>query len=141
MIDRTHQLSVTRQARLLQLARASVYYTPRPVPAADLALMRRLDALHLELPFAGSRMLAGLLSTHDVGVGRLHARTLMRRMGITAVARVQPLRLPVRHPQELRRVPQRHVPCLHPGQHRPPLDLSTAHRCPLHTPPPEREPR
>jgi putative transposase len=87
MIDRTHLLSVTRQARLLQLARASVYYTPRPVPAADLALMRRLDALHLELPFAGSRMLAGLLSTPAGGVGRLHARTLMRRMGITAIYR------------------------------------------------------
>jgi hypothetical protein len=55
MIDRTHRLSVTRHARLLALSRASVYYTPAPVPEADLALMRRIDELHLELPFTGSR--------------------------------------------------------------------------------------
>ena len=87
MIDRTHRLSVTRQARLLQLSRASVYYTPRPVPVVDLELMRRIDELHLELPFAGSRMLAGLLGTDEVVVGRLHVRTLMRRMGIAAIYR------------------------------------------------------
>ena len=57
MIDRTHRLAVTRQAALLGLSRASVYYRPGAVPAADLTLMRRIDALHLELPFTGSRML------------------------------------------------------------------------------------
>jgi len=87
MIDRTHDLAVTRQARLLALSHASVYYVPRPMPATDLTLMRRLDALHLELPFAGSRMLADLLSTDDVVVGRTHVRTLMRRMGIAAIYR------------------------------------------------------
>ncbi len=87
MIDRTHRLSVTRQARLLGLSRASVYYTPRVLPATDLALMRRIDALHLELPFTGSRMLRDLLRDEGYVIGRDHVRTLMRRMGITAVYR------------------------------------------------------
>lgn len=87
MIDRHHRLSVTRQAGLLGLSRASVYYTPRPVPAGDLTLMRRIDELHLELPFAGSRMLRDLLRGERVAIGREHVRTLMRRMGITAIYR------------------------------------------------------
>jgi len=87
MIDRTHRLSVTRQARLLQLSHASVYYVPRPVPASDLMLMHRIDALHLELPFAGSRMLRDILNTEHVVIGRTHVRTLMRRMGIRAIYR------------------------------------------------------
>ena len=87
MIDRHHHLPVTQQARLLALSRASVYYTPRAVSDADLALMRCLDALHLELPFAGSRMLRDLLRTEGHGIGRDHVRTLMRRMGITAIYR------------------------------------------------------
>jgi putative transposase len=85
MIDRTHRLSVTRQARLLGLSRATVYYTARPVSDADLALMRRLDELHLELPFAGSRMLRDLVGREGTIVGREHVRTLMRRLAITAV--------------------------------------------------------
>jgi putative transposase len=85
MIDRTHQLSVTRQARLLALSPASVYYVPKPVNDADLALMRRIDELHLELPFTGSRLLRDLLNAEGVVVGRDHVRTLMRRMGITAI--------------------------------------------------------
>ena len=62
MIDREHDLSITRQAEVLPISRGSVYYLPRPVPDADLAIMRRLDRLHLEFPFAGSRMLRGLLA-------------------------------------------------------------------------------
>lgn len=85
MISRDHQLAVTRQAKLLGLSRASVYYTPEPVDDTDLALMRRLDELHLELPFAGSRMLRDLLRAEGVAIGREHVRTLMRRMGITAI--------------------------------------------------------
>lgn len=57
MIDRTHCLSLTKQAAAAGISRGSVYYLPRPVPAKDLALMRQIDALHLEHPFAGSRML------------------------------------------------------------------------------------
>jgi putative transposase len=61
MIDRDRGLSVSRQAQLLGISRSSVYYLPRPASPADLALMRRIDQLHLEYPFAGSRMLKGLL--------------------------------------------------------------------------------
>jgi putative transposase len=85
MIDRSHGLSVTRQARLLGLSRASVYYTPQAVPDAELAIMRRLDELHLELPFAGSRMLRDLLRSEAIAIGRAHVRTLMRRLAITAI--------------------------------------------------------
>jgi putative transposase len=53
MIDRTHALPVVRQYRLLALSRSTAYYHPTPVAAADLALMRRIDALHLAHPFAG----------------------------------------------------------------------------------------
>lgn len=78
---------MTRQPALLGLSRASVYYEPRPVAERDLALMRRLDELHLELPFAGSRRLRDLLRAEGTDVGREHVRTLMRRIGITAIYR------------------------------------------------------
>lgn len=87
MINREHRLPVTRQAELLGLSRASVYYQPVPVSAADLALMRRIDELHLELPFAGSRMLRDLLGLEGQVIGRRHVATLMRRMGIEAIYR------------------------------------------------------
>ncbi|CAK0747453.1 transposase [Azospirillaceae bacterium] len=87
MIDREHELPLTRQARALGLARSSVYYRPRPVSTADLAVMRRLDALHLAFPFAGNRMLRDLLRQEGVAVGRDRVRTLMRRMGIEALYR------------------------------------------------------
>ena len=66
MIDREHDLPITKQAEVLRISRGSVYYLPRPVPEADLAIMRRLDRLHLEFPFAGSRMLRGLLVCRGV---------------------------------------------------------------------------
>jgi len=69
MIDRSHPLPLTKQARAAGISRGSVYYLPKPVPAADLALMRRIDELHLELPFAGSRMLNDLLNAQGVAVG------------------------------------------------------------------------
>ncbi|MBW8854201.1 MAG: IS3 family transposase [Bradyrhizobium sp.] len=87
MIDREHHLSITRQAEVLQISRGSIYYLPRPVPDADLAIMRRLDRLHLEFPFAGSRMLRGLLAAEGCKIGRRHVKTLMRRMGIEALYR------------------------------------------------------
>lgn len=87
MIDATHELSLTRQAELLDLSRASLYYKPVPVSDADLRLMRRIDELHLELPFAGSRMLRDLLNAEKVEVGRTHVATLMRKMGIAAIYR------------------------------------------------------
>ena len=87
MIDREHDLPVTRQAKALNLARSTVYYLPRPVSAADLTLMRRLDQLHLEFPFAGSRMLRAMLAAEGSLLGRRHVKTLMRRMGIEAIYR------------------------------------------------------
>lgn len=87
MIARDHDLSLSCQARLLGISRGSVYYRSRPVPASDLALMRRIDALHLDYPFAGSRMLKGLLRREGFEVGRLHVATLMKRMGIEAIYR------------------------------------------------------
>jgi putative transposase len=87
MIDRDHDLPISKQAEVLRISRGSVYYLPRPVSAADLALMRRLDQLHLEFPFAGSRMLRGLVAAEGCKVGRRHVKTLMRRMGIEALYR------------------------------------------------------
>jgi hypothetical protein len=87
MIDREHDLSITKQAEVLKISRGSVYYLPRPVSSADLAIMRRLDQLHLEFPFAGSRMLRGLLAAEGCKIGRRHVKTLMRRMGIEAIYR------------------------------------------------------
>ena len=87
MIDRRHDLSIARQARVLGISRGSVYYLPRPVAAADLALMRRIDELHLDFPFAGSRMLRDLMTAEGFQVGRRHVATLMKRMGIQAVYR------------------------------------------------------
>ena len=87
MIDREHDLSITKQAEVLKISRGSVYYLPRPVSSADLAIMQRLDRLHLEYPFAGSRMLRGLLALQGCKIGRRHVKTLMRRMGIEALYR------------------------------------------------------
>jgi len=87
MMDRTHELSLTRQAQALGISRSSLYYQPRPVSDADLALMRRIDELHLDYPFAGSRMLQALLLSEGHAVGRLHVSTLMKRMGIEAIYR------------------------------------------------------
>jgi putative transposase len=85
MIDPTHPLPIVRQAQLLELSRSSVYYQAQPTAEADLALMRRIDELHLEHPFAGSRMLRDLLNREGIAVGRKHVATLMRKMGIEAL--------------------------------------------------------
>ena len=87
MIDPEHDLSIKRQAEALGISRGSVYYLPRPVSETDLMLMRRIDELHLNYPFAGSRMLRDLLSQQGLEVGRRHVRTLMRKMSIEAIYR------------------------------------------------------
>ena len=87
MIDRGHELSVTKQAEVVGIARSTVYYLPRAVSAVDLELMRQLDELHLEFPFAGARMLRRLLAANGSKVGRRHVKTLMQRMGIEALYR------------------------------------------------------
>ena len=86
MIDRDHALSITRQAEVLNISRGTVYYLPRPMSPADLGLMRKLDELHLKHPFMGARMLRNQLALQGISVGRRHVRTLMRRMGIEALA-------------------------------------------------------
>ena len=87
MIDRRHGLPLTRQAQLLKLGRSSLYYEPCPVSAGDLVIMRRIDALHLEYPFAGSRMLRDLLRGEGFAIGRQAVRTMMKRMGVEAIYR------------------------------------------------------
>lgn len=87
MIDREHALTLSRQAALLRLCRSSLYYEARPVPAAELSIMRRIDELHLDFPFAGSRMLRDLLRGEGVVIGRALVTTMMRRMGIEAIYR------------------------------------------------------
>ena len=87
MIDRSHTLPLVRQARELGISRGSIYYLPRPVSPADLAIMRRIDELHLEFPFAGSRMLRDLLRQEGVTIGRQHVATLMKKMTIETIYR------------------------------------------------------
>ena len=96
MIDRTHQLPIGRQCQLLRLARSTAYYQPRPVSDTTLMLMRRIDELHLQYPFAVARMLRDLLRHEGHAIGRRRVATLMRRMGITVVYRTP--RISQRHP-------------------------------------------
>jgi putative transposase len=85
MIDRSHDLPVTRQCKILWLARSTTYYRPQEANETDLTLMRRMDALHLQHPFAGSRMLRDMLKREGYQIGRKHVATLMKRMGIEAL--------------------------------------------------------
>ena len=87
MIDKMHGLSISKQAQILGISRSSVYYQAEPVSEPDLLLMRRIDQLHLDYPFAGSRMLQSFLVREGFEIGRLHIRTLMKRMGIEAIYR------------------------------------------------------
>lgn len=87
MIDRHHDLPIAQQAKMLGVSRSTVYYMPQPVSAEDLKIMRRLDELHLDFPFAGARMLRDLLGREGVSIGRRHVATLMKRMGIEAIYR------------------------------------------------------
>lgn len=79
MIDRNHDLPVARQCRILRLARSTAYYQPAPVAEEDLALMRRIDELHLDFPFAGARMLRDMLKREGRVIGRKHVGTLMKK--------------------------------------------------------------
>ncbi len=81
MVDRDHGFALRRQAEALQLSRSSLCYEPRPVPAADLAVMRPIDELHLDHPFAGSRMMRDLLRGEGAAIGRERVVSMTRRMG------------------------------------------------------------
>jgi putative transposase len=87
MIDPEHKLPISKQTKILQISRSSVYYQPRPVSEADLWLMRRIDELYLSYPFAGRRMLRDLLCQQGLEVGRRHVKTLMKRICIEAIYR------------------------------------------------------
>ena len=87
MIDRAHDLPISRQAKVLNISRGAVYYKPRQVSPKDLRLMRWIDELHLERPFAGARMLRDFLGREGLAVGRRHVATLMKRIGIEALYR------------------------------------------------------
>ena len=87
MIDHEHELPITRQAKALNISRGAVYYKPRPVSPEDLALMRAIDELHLEWPFACGRMLRNMLVRQGHSIGRRHVATLMKRIGIEALYR------------------------------------------------------
>ena len=97
MIDRDHELPIQRQAELVNISRSNVYYLPKPVSDDDLAVMRRIDELHLNFPFAGARMLRDMLQRERFEIGRKHVSTLMRKMGITAIYRKRNTSAP--HPQ------------------------------------------
>ena len=85
-----------RQCELLDVCRSSLYYQPQPVSPADLALMRRLDELHLAHPFLGARRLARMLEREGVKVGRRHVGTLMQLMGIEAIYRKKRTSIPAK---------------------------------------------
>ncbi|MFX5212118.1 IS3 family transposase [Acinetobacter baumannii] len=85
LIDDSLQISVSKQAQLLKVSRGCYYYRPKPVSASDLKLMRCMDELHMQYPFAGSRMMRDLLNRQGHHIGRRHTRTLMKKMGINAL--------------------------------------------------------
>ncbi len=87
MINRDHALPITRQAELVGISRGNVYYLPRAASKTDQRLMKRLDALNLAYPFAGSRMLRDMLNREGFEVGRRHVGTLMQRVGTQALYR------------------------------------------------------
>ena len=87
MIDRKSELSVKRQCELVKLPHSTYYYKPAEVPEADMELMKRIDELHMEIIYAGSRTLCSILRRDGYAAGRRHIRTLMRKMGIEAIYR------------------------------------------------------
>jgi putative transposase len=123
MIDRAHALPVVQQCQLLAIARSSVYAVPRPIATATLALMRQMDELHLQHPFAGSRMLRDLLRLHGVTVGRKHVATLLHRMGIAALSQRPRTTRPHPGPSGVS------VPALGAHDHGPESGVGHGHQC------------
>jgi putative transposase len=99
MIDRDHALPLSHQAELLDVSRSSLYYVPVPISKADLELMREIDRLHTDYPFAGARMLRDILRNKGYSVGRRHVGRLMGLMGIEALYRKK--RTTKRNPEHL----------------------------------------
>ena len=84
MIDREHELPLTQQCRILNLSRSGIYYLPAPVSDKDRELMRLIDEIHLECPYAGTRGIRNELWNRGHKIGRSHVRTLMQKMDIEA---------------------------------------------------------
>ncbi len=97
MIDATHDLPIRRQAELLEVSHSNVYYLTKATSEADLAVMRRIDELHLNYPFAGARMLRDMLNREGIPIGRKHVSTLMGKIGIAAIYRKRNTSVP--HPK------------------------------------------
>ena len=85
MVDRDHELPVTRQCQLLSLNRSTVYYQPKPASDEDLKLMRRIDEMHLERPFYGSRRIRDWLQAENHDINRKKVQRLMQQMGLQAL--------------------------------------------------------
>jgi len=100
MIDKEDKLPLTRQCDILDLSRSGVYYTPTPLSAKDMELMRTIDEIHLAYPFYGSRKIRNELWVKGYDVGRDRVRRLMRRIGIEALY-VKP-RLSLPHPAHVK---------------------------------------
>jgi putative transposase len=100
MIDRSDELPVRRQCEILELSRSGIYYTPVPISAKDIELMRQIDEIHLAYPFYGSRKIRNELCEKGYDIGRDRVRRLMRRMGIEALY-VKP-RLSLAHPGHMK---------------------------------------
>ena len=96
MIDRTHELPISRQCRILEICSSSYYYPAVPMDQRDVDLMRTMDAIHLKYPFYGSRKVRDELRDRGYQVGRGHVRMLMRKMDIHAL--YQKPRLSEPHP-------------------------------------------
>jgi hypothetical protein len=97
MIDKEHRLSIAKQCQILKLSRASIYYVPAPVRDKDRELIRLIDEIHLEDPCLGSRGMKSVLKRMGYKAGRIHVRTLMRKMGIEAIYKKPRLSKP--HPE------------------------------------------
>jgi putative transposase len=97
MIQPEHKLPIVKQCKIVALAPSTFYYKAEPVSEADLKVMFRIDQLHLEMPFAGARMLRDKLREEGLHIGRKHVTTLMRRMGLEALYRKP--NLSKRHPE------------------------------------------
>mgnify|MGYP001448983519 CR=1 FL=1 len=100
MTDKGAKLPLTQQSDLLDLCRSGVYYTPTPLSAKDMGLMRQIDEIHLAYPFYGSRKIRNELWARGYDEGRGKVRRLMRRMGIEALY-VKP-RLSLAHPAHVK---------------------------------------
>ena len=97
MIDKEHELPITKQCKILELSRSSIYYVPVPASDKDRELMRLIDEIHLEKPYLGSRGIKSVLRMRGQKIGRIHVRTLMRKMGIEALYKKPRLSKP--HPE------------------------------------------